>query len=73
MLEEQGIRIDTGEDVVRIDPCIFRPAQVESLLGDPSKVKEKLGWTSTKTIQELVTEMLAADMKEAKKEVLLRN
>jgi GDPmannose 4,6-dehydratase len=71
-LEETGIRSDTGAVVVRIDPRYFRPAEVETLLGDPTKAREKLGWTPTTTLEELVAEMVAADKEEAAKEALLR-
>ena len=50
----------------------FRPAEVETLLGDPTKAREKLGWTPTTTLEELVAEMVAADKEEAAKEALLR-
>ena len=69
---EVGRRADTGAVVVRIDPRYFRPAEVETLLGDPTKAKEKLGWTPTTTLEELVAEMVAADKEEAAKEALLR-
>ncbi len=71
-LEEVGRRADTGAVVVRIDPRYFRPAEVETLLGDPSKAKDKLGWTPTTTLEELVAEMVATDKDEAAKEALLR-
>ena len=58
--------------VVRIDPRYFRPAEVETLLGDPSKAKEKLGWTPTTTLEQLVSEMVSADVEEAKKEAYLK-
>jgi hypothetical protein len=58
--------------VVRIDPRYFRPAEVETLLGDPTKAREMLGWTPTTTLEELVAEMVAADREEAAKEALLR-
>ena len=70
-LEETGKR-STGEVVVRIDPRYFRPAEVETLLGDPAKAKEKLGWTPTTTLEELVAEMVATDQEEAKKEAYLK-
>ena len=70
-LEETGQR-STGEVVVRIDPRYFRPAEVETLLGDPAKAKEKLGWTPTTTLEELVAEMVATDQEEAKKEAYLK-
>ena len=50
----------------------FRPAEVETLLGDPSKAHAKLGWKPTTTLEELVTEMVEVDMEEARKEALLR-
>ena len=65
-------RRSTGEVVVRIDPRHFRPAEVESLLGDPTKAREQLGWTPTTTLDELVAEMVAADREDARKEALLR-
>jgi len=71
-VEEQGRRADTGDLVVRIDPRYFRPAEVETLLGDPTKAHAKLGWTPTTTLEELVTEMVAADKQEAAKEAVLR-
>lgn len=71
-LQEIGRRADTGAVVVRIDPRYFRPAEVETLLGDPSKAHEKLGWTPTTTLEELVAEMVATDKEEAAKEALLR-
>jgi GDPmannose 4,6-dehydratase len=71
-LTETGIRQETGDVVVRIDPRYFRPAEVETLLGDPTKAREKLGWTPTTTLEELVAEMVAADKEEAAKEALLR-
>ncbi|CRY91244.1 GDP-mannose 4,6-dehydratase [Synechococcus sp. WH 8103] len=69
---EVGRRGDTGEVVVRIDPRYFRPAEVETLLGDPSKARKKLGWTPTTTLEELVAEMVEADKDEAKKEAYLK-
>lgn len=70
-VEETGRR-RSGEVVVRIDPRYFRPAEVETLLGDPTKAREKLGWTPTTTLEELVAEMVATDKEEAAKEALLR-
>ena len=69
---EVGRRLDTGAVVVRIDPRYFRPAEVETLLGDPTKAREKLSWTPTTTLEELVAEMVAADKEESAKEALLR-
>jgi GDPmannose 4,6-dehydratase len=71
-VEELGRRADTGAVVVRIDPRYFRPAEVETLLGDPSKAHAKLGWKPTTTLEELVAEMVDADKQEAAKEAILR-
>ena len=71
-LAEVGYRSDTGAPVVRIDPRYFRPAEVETLLGDPAKANQRLGWTPTTTLEELVAEMVRADQEEAAKEALLR-
>ena len=70
-LDEVGRR-STGEVVVRIDPRYFRPAEVETLLGDPRKAHEKLGWAPTTTLEELVAEMVDVDREEARKEAILR-
>ena len=59
--------INVGDIIMRIDPRYFRPAEVETLLGDPSKAKEKLGWVPEITVQEMCSEMVAYDLAEAKK------
>jgi GDP-D-mannose dehydratase len=59
-----------GKTVVAVDPRYFRPTEVETLLGDPSKGKDKLGWKPKITFRELVAEMVRADLEEAKKEEL---
>jgi GDPmannose 4,6-dehydratase len=61
-----------GETVVRVDPRYFRPAEVETLLGNPAKAKRELGWTPRTTFRELVTEMVAEDLKLAKRDLLVR-
>lgn len=61
-----------GDIVMKIDPDYFRPAEVENLLGDSSKAKEKLGWAPEITAQEICKEMVAEDLKEAKHQVLLK-
>jgi len=58
--------------VVRIDPRYFRPAEVETLLGDPSKAKQKLGWTPEITAREMCAEMVAHDLQQAKQHALLK-
>jgi GDPmannose 4,6-dehydratase len=59
--------------IVRIDPRYFRPTEVETLLGDPSKAKQKLGWVPEISAQEMCTEMVAHDLAEAKKHALLKH
>ncbi|MEX0284691.1 MAG: GDP-mannose 4,6-dehydratase [Paracoccaceae bacterium] len=61
-----------GDVVLRIDPRYFRPAEVETLLGDPAKAKAKLGWVPEITAQEMCREMIAEDLKIAKRHALLR-
>ncbi len=61
-----------GDVIVKIDPRYFRPTEVETLLGDPTKAKAKLGWTPEITVQEMCKEMMAADLQEAKRHALLR-
>ncbi|MEA5423760.1 GDP-mannose 4,6-dehydratase [Synechococcus sp. CCY9202] len=71
-VNEVGRRAGTDQVVVRIDPRYFRPAEVATLLGDPSRAQQKLGWTPTTTLEELVAEMVAEDQQEAAKEATLR-
>ena len=71
-LQETGVRLDTGDVVVRIDPGYFRPAEVDTLLGDPSKAHKKLGWSSSCTLEELISEMVSYDIEEARKEAYLK-
>ncbi len=81
-LEEKGI-VDTieksditplkeGQVVVQVDPRYFRPTEVETLLGDPTKAKEKLGWEPKITFTELVAEMVRADLTHAQRDHLVR-
>ena len=67
---EQGVDEATGKVIVRVDPRYFRPTEVESLLGDPSKAKQKLGWVPKTTLRELVKEMAMTDLKEAQRDQL---
>ena len=64
--------LKVGDVVVKIDPRYFRPTEVETLLGDPSKAKAKLGWTPQITVQQMCAEMIAADFEEAQKHALLK-
>ena len=61
-----------GDVVMRIDPRYFRPVEVVTLLGDPSKAKEKLGWVPEITAQEMCAEMVAEDLKSAHRTALLK-
>jgi GDPmannose 4,6-dehydratase len=61
-----------GDVVIRIDPRYFRPAEVDTLLGDPTKAKEKLGWMPEITAQEMCAEMVREDLKAARQHALLR-
>ena len=64
--------IKPGDVIVKIDPRYFRPSEVETLLGDPSLAKEKLGWVPEITVQQMCAEMVAEDLKAAKRMALLR-
>ncbi|PEJ65959.1 GDP-mannose 4,6-dehydratase [Bacillus toyonensis] len=72
-VEEKGIDKATGKVLVAVDPKFFRPAEVEQLLGDPTKAKTLLGWNPTKTsFEELVSIMVEEDMKKVEKEDKLK-
>ncbi len=58
--------------IVRVDPAYFRPTEVETLLGDPTKAREKLGWTPKTTFHELVAEMVREDLKSAERDELVK-
>ena len=64
--------LKVGDVVVRIDPRYFRPTEVETLLGDPAKAKEKLGWVPEITVQEMCAEMVAGDLEQAQRHALLK-
>jgi len=70
-LDEVGRDSDSGKVLIQIDPRYFRPTEVDILLGDPSKAREKLGWESTVSFDELVKLMVGEDLKEAEKDDLL--
>ena len=67
-----GLKVTAGQTIVRVDPRYFRPAEVETLLGDPTKAKEKLGWTPRTTFAELVREMVEADFDLARRDSLVK-
>lgn len=64
--------LTTGQIIVRVDPRYFRPTEVETLLGDPTKARTKLGWTPKVTFKELVSEMMQEDLKSAQRDELVR-
>ena len=70
-VEEKGFDSD-GKCIVAVDPRYFRPTEVETLLGDATKAKEKLGWTPKISFQELVTEMMREDLKAAERDELVK-
>ncbi|MCY1384191.1 GDP-mannose 4,6-dehydratase [compost metagenome] len=61
-----------GDVIVRVDPRYFRPTEVETLLGDPSKAKQKLGWVPEISVQEMCAEMVREDLKVAQRHALLK-
>lgn len=70
---EQAIDRNTGKIVIKVDSKYFRPAEVESLQGDASKAREKLGWRRKISFEEMIKEMILHDLKEAKKEAHLKD
>lgn len=72
-VEETGIDETTGKTIVAVDPRYFRPAEVESLLGDASKAREQLGWAPRISFKELVREMVVADLKDAERDELCQS
>ncbi len=68
-IHEEYLRADTGEAVVKIDTRYFRPAEVDSLLGDASKARKELGWESKTPFKQLVQEMVEADIKKVEEEL----
>jgi GDPmannose 4,6-dehydratase len=70
-VEEHAVD-ERGEIVVRVDPRYFRPAEVETLLGNAEKARRELGWRSRTTFRELVTEMVSEDLKLAKRDLLVQ-
>jgi GDPmannose 4,6-dehydratase len=67
-VEETGIDETSGKTVVKIDPTYFRPTEVELLIGDASKARDVLGWKPKRSFAELVAEMMASDLAEAKRD-----
>jgi GDPmannose 4,6-dehydratase len=70
-VDEVGIDAASGRTLIQVDPRYFRPTEVDTLLGDASKAREKLGWTAEVTFPELVAEMVESDLEEAKRDALV--
>jgi GDPmannose 4,6-dehydratase len=70
---DKAPNLSIGQTIVAIDPRYFRPAEVETLLGDPSKAKNKLGWEPQISFEEMVSEMVAYDLQQSQKHALLKN
>jgi GDPmannose 4,6-dehydratase len=71
-IEEKGINAATGKPIVAIDPRYFRPTEVDTLLGDATKARQKIGWEPRISFEELVTEMVMADLKDAEKDTMVQ-
>ncbi len=71
-LDEKGMDADTGKVIVEVDPRYFRPTEVDTLLGDPSKAKKKLGWQPKISFEEMIAEMVQSDLEAAKSDQLLQ-
>ena len=72
IIGQQAPALQPGQTVVRIDPRYFRPTEVETLLGDPTKAQQKLGWVPEITAHQMCQEMVASDLQEAKRHALLK-
>ena len=71
-INDASMKLQVGATIVRVDPRHFRPTEVETLLGDPSKAKDKLGWEPSTTFEELVREMVASDYTAAQRDSLVK-
>lgn len=70
---DKATALNVGDVIVRVNPRYFRPAEVETLLGDPSNAKAKLGWEPEITVEEMCSEMVANDLEKAKQKALLKS
>ena len=70
-VDEEGVDTVSGKSLVRVDPRYFRPTEVETLLGDATKAKEKLGWVAEVSFPELVADMVASDLDVAKRDAMV--
>lgn len=72
-VDREEIQCNPGDIIIRVDPRYYRPTEVDTLLGDPTKAREKLGWTPKVSLPALINEMVAADYAEAKKDALVKS
>lgn len=70
-VDETSIDRATGHTIVKVDPRYFRPTEVDALLGDPTKARQKLGWTADTAFDQLVKEMVAEDLAAARRDALI--
>ncbi len=66
-------KVSVGEVIVKVDPRYYRPTEVDTLLGDATKARQKLGWTPEITVEQMCAEMVAADLEDAKRHALLKS
>jgi GDPmannose 4,6-dehydratase len=71
-LEERGVDVHSGKTLVEVDPRYFRPTEVDTLLGDPSRAREKLGWQAATSMESMVAEMVREDLKIAERDELCK-
>ena len=69
---DKASALKVGDVIVQVDPRYYRPTEVETLLGDPSKAKEKLGWVPEVTLDEMIVEMVGNDLDQARQHALLK-
>jgi GDPmannose 4,6-dehydratase len=72
-VDRDNIACQPGDTIVRVDPRYYRPTEVETLLGDPAKARERLGWTPRTSLPELIDEMVTADYAEARRDALVKS
>jgi GDPmannose 4,6-dehydratase len=71
-VDEKGYDAESGRLIIAVDPRYFRPTEVETLLGDPTKAKQKLGWVPKISLEEMVHEMMENDLTLAKRDALVK-
>ena len=71
-VEERGRHAETGESIVEVDPAYFRPTEVDTLLGDSTKARQELGWAPKIGFEQLIEEMVAADLETAQKDAIIQ-